>query len=83
MVNHRIYTTFLYSLMQYYVDPKLDKMTAQYFGPNKPSTHELGRKTVLALVNTNPVLDYLIPLPENVIPVAGVQIKDPKPLPKV
>lgn len=38
---------------------------------------------LLALVNTNPAVDYLAPLPENVIPVGGLHIKDPKPLPKV
>lgn len=38
---------------------------------------------LLALVNTNPAMDYLAPLSENVIPVGGLHIKDPKPLPKV
>lgn len=63
--------------------PRLDLMAKKYFGPNMPSIRELEQRTALAFVNTNPVVDYVAPLPENVIPVAGLQIKDPKPLPNV
>lgn len=48
-----------------------------------PSIRELEQRTALAFVNTNPVMDYVAPLPENVIPVAGVHIKEPKPLAQV
>lgn len=58
-------------------------MAGKYFGENVPTIRELEKRTALAFVNTNPVLDHLIPLPENVIPVAGVHIKNPKPIPEV
>lgn len=69
--------------MRYYSNPKLDEITKEYFGTNKPTIRELEQKTALAIISTNPVMDYLVPLPENVIPVAGAHIKDPKPLPEV
>lgn len=68
---------------QNYLIPGLDAIVKETFGPEIPSVGDIERRTALALVNTNPAMDYLAPLPENVIPVAGVQIKDPKPLPKV
>lgn len=48
-----------------------------------PTIRELEQKTALAFVNTNPVMDYANSLPENVIPIAGVHIKEPKALPEV
>lgn len=74
---------FLYSLFDHSTTPKLDAIAMKYFGANVPSVRELEQKTALAFVNTNPVMDYTAPLPENVIPVAGVHIKESKPLPKV
>lgn len=61
----------------------IDKMALPIFGPELPSVSELERRMVLVLVNTNPAMDYLAPLPENIIPVGGLHIEDPKPLPKV
>lgn len=43
---------------------------------------ELEQRTAIAFVNTNPVFDIPQPLPENVIPVGGLQIRDNKTLPK-
>lgn len=63
--------------------PTVDKLGAKYFGFDFPSTKELERRTLVTLINTNPAMDYLAPLPENVIPVAGLHIKETKPLPKV
>lgn len=40
------------------------------------------QRTAIALVNTNPVIDIPRPLPENVIPVGGLQLRDNKTLPK-
>lgn len=63
--------------------PELDQLTAKYFGPNYPPVSQMERRTALALVNTNPVMDYPAPLPENIIPVGGLHMKNSKPLPKV
>lgn len=61
----------------------IDEIAAKFFGPNVPSIDELERRTALAFISANPVMDYVAPLPPNVIPVGGVQIKDPTPLGKV
>lgn len=61
----------------------IDNLVKPYFGSNIPSTGELEQRISLVLVNTNPVMDYSAPLPENVIPVGGLHIRDPQPLPKV
>lgn len=63
--------------------PQIDEYAAKYFGPNTPPIRELEQKTALAFISTNPVIDYVAPLPENVIPVAGVHVQEPKPLPTV
>lgn len=44
---------------------------------------ELEQRTAIAFVSTNPIYDYTQPLPENVIPVGGLHIRDPKSLPQV
>lgn len=51
------------------------------FGRYIPSTAVLEERALLALVNTNPAMDIPIPLPPNVIPVAGLHIQPPKQLP--
>lgn len=48
-----------------------------------PSIRILEQKTALAFISTTPVMDYAIPLPQNVIPISGVHIKEPKTLPEV
>lgn len=62
---------------------RYDKLLEQKFGTNLPSISEIEQRTAIALVNTNPAFDYVFPLPENVIQVGGLQVKDIKPLPKV
>lgn len=37
----------------------------------------------IALISTHPTMDYVQPLPPNVIPIGGLQITEPKPLPNV
>lgn len=70
-------------ILRFMHNPKLDKLATKYFGPDVPSIQTLEQRMLLALVNTNPAMDYQSPLPENVIPVGGLHIKDPKSLPKV
>lgn len=73
----------MHSLFEYYLTPKLDEIASKYFGPNVPPIRILEQRTVLAFVSTTPVMDYAIPLPQNVIPISGVHIKEPKTLPEV
>lgn len=47
-----------------------------------PYLGELQKKVVLALVNSHPAADLPTPLGPNVIPVGGLQIKEPKALPE-
>lgn len=68
---------------KYYYHPRLDAIVAKYFGELVPSVDELQQRALIALINTNPAIDYTEPLPENVIPVGGLHIKDEKPLPSV
>lgn len=50
---------------------------------NMPSLKELQQKTVLMLTNSDFSFDYSEPTLPNMIHVGGLQIGDPKPLPKV
>lgn len=63
-------------------NPRLDELIGEKFGTGYPSVTELEQRTTVAFVNTNPVFDVPQPLPENVIAVGGLQIRDVKPLPK-
>lgn len=71
------------SNLKYVVNPELDKMFKRAYGADTPSVSELEQRTALAFVSTTPVFDQSHPLPENVIAVGGLHIRDPKPLPKV
>lgn len=62
---------------------KIDELVKGKFGPGLPPVHELEQRTAIALVSTHPVYDFTRPLPENVIPVGGLHIRDAKPVPKV
>lgn len=61
--------------------PAIDAMARRVFGPSLPYVAHLERHIVLALVNTHPALDYAEPLPPSVIPVGGLQVRAPRPLP--
>lgn len=52
-----------------------------YFVSDVPSTGVLEQRATLALVSTNPAFDIPLPLPPNVIAVAGMHIKEPQQLP--
>ncbi|XP_031638675.1 UDP-glucuronosyltransferase 2B7-like [Contarinia nasturtii] len=69
-------------IFKYFLNPRLDEIATEYFGPDFPSVSELEKRTSLAFVNTNSAIDYHVSHPENVIPVGGLQIKDPKPFPQ-
>lgn len=48
-----------------------------------PSTLALGSRSVLYMTNYEPSVDGIQQIPPNVIPVGGLQIKTPSPLPEV
>lgn len=52
-------------------------------GKSFPRMSELEQRTAIALVNTIPIFNIPAPLPENVIAVGGLHIRDVKPLPEV
>lgn len=64
--------------------PALNKMAHEVFGLDLPDVWELEKRIVLSLVNAHPSVDLPEPLVPSVIPVGGLQVKDPpRPLPKV
>ncbi|KAJ6636140.1 UDP-glucosyltransferase 2 [Pseudolycoriella hygida] len=71
-----------YGYRQKIVIPTVNKIVQERFGAGIPPVEDIEKKTAFVFVNTNPTMDYMAPLPENVIPVAGLHIKDPKPIPK-
>uniref|UniRef100_A0A182J1V9 Glucuronosyltransferase n=1 Tax=Anopheles atroparvus TaxID=41427 RepID=A0A182J1V9_ANOAO len=61
--------------------PKLTAIAQRGFDFPLPDLAELEKRTLIMLTNSNPALDPPEALPPNVIPVGGLQIVDPKPLP--
>lgn len=83
----RIWNYYSYFLenayLKYVLYPKLNTLMKEHFkNPNLPSIEDLGKRMSLALVNTHFSVETVEPLPANVIPVAGLQIRDPKPVEK-
>uniref|UniRef100_A0A8D8D8F3 UDP-glucuronosyltransferase 2B15 n=1 Tax=Culex pipiens TaxID=7175 RepID=A0A8D8D8F3_CULPI len=84
--QQRAYNTLLCLLSSayrnWYIMPQLDRKVRSFFQyPDMPYLADLEQRTQLMLVNTNPALDALEPLPPNVIAIGGAHIKDPEPLP--
>lgn len=71
-----------YGYRQKIVLPTVNEIVRDRFGADIPPVEDIERKTALVFVNTNPTMDFAAPLPENVIPVGGLHIKDPKPIAK-
>lgn len=61
--------------------PHLQQMYFKKFGPQTPAARDLEHRAILALVNMSPIMETTQPLPPNVIPVAGLHIKDANRLP--
>lgn len=61
--------------------PRLTELNRGIFDSKMPALKEIEQRAILALVNTNPVIDLSIPLPPNVIQVGGLHVREPKPLP--
>lgn len=52
------------------------------FGDDIPYAGDLEKLTELMLVNSMPAVDYPDSIPPNIIQIGGMQIEEPKPLPK-
>lgn len=64
--------------------PRMDIWMKEGFeDPELPYAMDLDQKTVLMLVNTHESFYFPEPIPPNLIPVAGLHIKEVKPLPEV
>lgn len=60
--------------------PETEKMVREQFKLKK-SLAEIYASTTILLANHNPVMDVVVPILPNVIPVGGLQIADAQPLP--
>lgn len=67
----------------YRMIPNQDSIVRQHVKWDFPYLGYIEKQTVLALVSTHPAVDLPEPLSPNVIPVGGLQIIKPKPLPDV
>ncbi|KAF5282558.1 hypothetical protein FQA39_LY04965 [Lamprigera yunnana] len=52
-----------------------------YYSTRIPPFEEVERNISILLCNTDPNLEYPLDLPPNIIPVGGLQVQPPKPLP--
>lgn len=68
-------------MRKYSYVPKLEKIAREYF-KNSRSLEDIERDIKIVLVNSDPIYDYPLPIPPNIIQVGGLQIQEPKPLPK-
>lgn len=67
-------------MTEYKLYPASERIIKQYY-ETKRSLAEIVSSTTILLANHNPVMDTVTPTMPNVIPVGGLQIEDPKPLP--
>lgn len=76
--------TYAETLYRYYIYlPKEDALIKESFKSYKIDSEELERNVSLLLCNADPILDYPVALPPNIIPVGGLHAHPPKKLPKV
>ncbi|XP_055843263.1 UDP-glycosyltransferase UGT5-like [Episyrphus balteatus] len=62
--------------------PRVDDLVRPYFSSNMSYLGDISKHTAIALVNSHPAINFVEPLPPNVIEVGGMQMLEPKPLPK-
>lgn len=62
--------------------PKVDALVRPYFPSNMSYLGDISRHTSLAFVNSHPAINFVEPLPPNVIEVGGMQMLEPKKLPR-
>lgn len=81
----RLESFLLYTLNDLIVDyhyyPKLEQVVKKEYKTSR-KIKEIIASTEILMANHNPVMDVVQPILPSVIPVGGLQIEDPKPLPK-
>ncbi|XP_055604627.1 UDP-glucosyltransferase 2-like [Uranotaenia lowii] len=75
-----VYDSYDLYLKMNYVNPQLDVHLRKLF-PRAPSTKELSKHVKLLLINANHLIEYQEPMMPSVVPVGGMHIKKPDPLP--
>ncbi|XP_055623109.1 uncharacterized protein LOC129766561 [Toxorhynchites rutilus septentrionalis] len=60
--------------------PRIQKIANEAFNTNLPSLAQLETHSQIVLVNSNPIFEQVETLPQNVIPVGGLQIVEPQKL---
>ncbi|GLH09947.1 Uncharacterized protein GBIM_14958 [Gryllus bimaculatus] len=72
---------YSYVLYNYNYLPNMDREARYFFGSDIPSVYNTLKDTSITLSNYHPTLDTPLPTTPNLIPIAAIQVKEPKPLP--
>lgn len=83
----RVQNLYIYITMtvgnHYYLSSRVNDLGRRLFGENVPSVEEMVKNTSLVLSNIDFSYHSAVPVAPNVIPIAGVNVKDAEPLPEV
>ncbi|KRT85432.1 glucuronosyltransferase [Oryctes borbonicus] len=82
----RVLNTIVYGVaigVKYYYRTKLDEIVKEKFGENVGSIKEYEDRIGLLLTNYDPILDFPVPVPPQIIPVGGLSAKPSEKLPEV
>lgn len=60
--------------------PVMDKIAREAVGENMRYLGDIEQDTILSLINADPAINIVEPMPPNVISVGGLQITEPKPV---
>ncbi|KAK7865276.1 hypothetical protein R5R35_012573 [Gryllus longicercus] len=72
---------YSYVLYNYNYLPNMDREARYFFGSDIPSVYNTLKDTSITLSNYHPTLDTPLATTPNLIPIAAIQVKEPKPLP--